>query len=186
MNSKTIISIVVALVVIGGGFFLLSRTSEAPTDAVPPASSSDVVSPGAAQTESTAAPNTQGADVQTTNSAPSGADQPTVNAPTPQTVVVTYSSAGGFSPAQIAVTKGDTVRFVNESGGDMWVASAPHPAHTAYDGTSLSAHCFGSGASVSFDQCGAGNEYSFTFDTAGTWKYHDHVHPSKFGSVVVE
>lgn len=182
MNSKTIISIVVAIVVIGGGFFLLSRTSEAPTDAVPPASSSDILLPSAAQTESPTEDATSDADVQT-GDAPSGADQPMGAAP--QTVVVTYKT-GGFSPATITVTKGDTVRFVNESGGDMWVASAPHPAHTAYDGTSLSAHCFGASAGGSFDQCGAGDEYSFTFGTAGTWKYHDHVHPSKFGSVVVE
>lgn len=184
MNSKTIISIVVALVVIGGGFFLLSRTSEAPTSAVPSAPSSDILLPGTAQTESTAEDATSDVDVQTGDT-PSGAGQSASNPPAPSTVTVTYG-AGGFSPAAITVTKGDTVRFVNESEGDMWVASAPHPAHTAYDGTSLSEHCFGASAGGSFDQCGASNEYSFTFGTAGTWKYHDHVHPSKFGSIVVE
>ena len=78
------------------------------------------------------------------------------------------------------------MRFVNESGGDMWVASAQHPTHKVYDGTSISEHCFTSGADASFDQCEAGNEYSFAFGKTGEWKYHDHVHPSKFGSIVVE
>lgn len=96
---------------------------------------------------------------------------------------VTYT-ADGFSPSTLNVRTGDTVRFVNESGGTMWVASAVHPIHAVYDGTSLSQHC-ATGATKSFDQCSAGDEYSFTFDKAGTWKYHDHTHASETGTIIV-
>lgn len=96
--------------------------------------------------------------------------------------VVSYDGAS-FSPAEVTVRKGGTVTFTS-TGANMWVASGPHPEHTGYDGTSRSAHC-AAGAASSFDQCGTGASYSFTFDKAGTWPYHNHVDATKFGRVVV-
>ena len=56
----------------------------------------------------------------------------------------------------------------------MWVASAPHPTHTNYPG-------FDAKQGVA-----SGEKYSFTFDKAGSWNYHDHLIPSNFGTIVVE
>ncbi|MFA5997962.1 MAG: plastocyanin/azurin family copper-binding protein [Candidatus Paceibacterota bacterium] len=99
---------------------------------------------------------------------------------------ITYTDQG-FSPASVTIAQGETVTWVNQSSKDMWVASAMHPTHMAYDGTALKEHCATS-APASFDACrvfSSGASYSFTFDKAGTWKYHNHLDASKFGTVIV-
>lgn len=90
----------------------------------------------------------------------------------------------GFAPAEITIKKGDTVTWTNQSTNAMWVASAMHPAHAAYSGTTLAQHC-NDAADVSFDQCKNGSSYSFTFDKAGTWGYHNHSNAGMFGKVIV-
>lgn len=162
MSTKGIIAIIVAIVIVGGGLIIFNQQQNP------------------ARNEFTDGINiegeTPGTDVTDGSGTASGSTE---------TVSVMYT-AQGFSPAAVTIKKGDTIRFVNESGDSMWVASAQHPTHTVYSGTSLSEHC-GSGANNdAFDQCGAGDEYLFTFDKTGEWKYHDHLHASKFGSVTVE
>jgi len=99
-------------------------------------------------------------------------------------VTITYDGKS-FSPSSVTVKKGDTVKWVDSS-GTMWVATAPHPAHTGYDGTSRSTHCVpGYTGATPFDECSPGSSFSFTFDKAGSWPYHDHLNPSAFGTVVV-
>lgn len=86
--------------------------------------------------------------------------------------LVTYTDTG-FAPASITVKKGTTVTFVNSSAGSMWVASAPHPTHTNYP---------------ELDQLKSVEKngmYEFAFDKVGTWKYHNHMKPTDFGSVTV-
>ena len=116
---------------------------------------------------------------------------PVVGSTTPEMIVentipdvtVTYSGTG-FTPKDITVTLGTKVNFVNQSSGKMWVASAKHPDHTVYSGTSLSQHCPDT-TNSSFDQCSVGTSYTFTFSKAGTWKYHNHVNPSDYGTIIV-
>lgn len=100
------------------------------------------------------------------------------------TTVVTYTN-DGFSPQTVTVNVGDTVRFENESSGGMWVGSDVHPTHSKYDGTSRTQHC-ADGGSDSFDQCGVGDVYEFTFDKTGSFGYHNHVNSSDNGTIVVE
>lgn len=90
----------------------------------------------------------------------------------------------GFTPATVTVAKGSTITWDNQSGGSMWVASAMHPAHAGYSGTTLAQHC-NDATDVSFDQCKNGASYSFTFDKAGTWAYHNHSNAGHFGKVIV-
>lgn len=100
---------------------------------------------------------------------------------------ITYTESG-FSPAPLSVAQGTTVTFVNESGRDVWPASAIHPTHTVYDGTSLSEHCPDL-SGIAFDVCGGiapGGSWSFTFTKAGEWTYHDHLNPRNFGKVIVQ
>lgn len=95
-------------------------------------------------------------------------------------------TSAGFSPSTLAIKKGDVVTFVNKGSQASWPASAVHPTHSAYDGTSLSEHCLNG---ASFDAChrlNQGESYSFTFDSVGSWKYHDHLNPSHTGTIVVE
>jgi plastocyanin len=98
-----------------------------------------------------------------------------------ETHTVAYSSSG-FSPSEITIQRCDTVRWESE-GAEMWVASDVHPPHTGYDGTNVDQHCPGSNA---FDQCEAGSTYSFTFEKAGEWSYHNHVLAAHGGTVTVQ
>ena len=104
-----------------------------------------------------------------------------------ENAVVVYSDTG-YAPSTVTVKSGSTVAFKNESSKSMWPASAMHPTHTAYSGTSLDSHCPDI-AGVAFDACKGflpGESWSFTFDKAGTWRYHNHLNPQSTGTVVVE
>ena len=121
--------------------------------------------------------------------APAGA--PTVQAPetsgetSSSNVTVAYSGEG-FSLASATVPLGATVTFVNRSGDQMWVGSSMHPDHVSYDGTTRAEHCIaGYSGPVPFDQCAAGDTFSFTFTKAGTWRYHNHANAAHFGSIIV-
>lgn len=103
------------------------------------------------------------------------------------TSVIIYTDAG-YAPRAHTITAGDTVTFVNQSSGLMWTASAMHPTHTAYPGSSI-AKCGTSQEQGIFDACKgveANGEWSFTFGEKGTWNYHDHLSPTRFGTIIVE
>jgi plastocyanin len=88
----------------------------------------------------------------------------------PLTVVYTNE---GYSPKEITVKKGETVKFINMSDRRVWTASDEHPAHTIYP---------------EFDQktaAGRGNEYTFKFDRVGTWGFHNHSNAKHLGTVTV-
>ncbi|TSD03599.1 MAG: Uncharacterized protein Greene071436_289 [Parcubacteria group bacterium Greene0714_36] len=100
----------------------------------------------------------------------------------PQAVIIRYTDDGGYIPATVAVKKGATVTFKNDSMQDTWPASAMHPTHAGYPETG---GCLGS----TFDICRGlkpGENWDFTFNVAGEWGYHDHLHARQFGSVTVE
>lgn len=80
----------------------------------------------------------------------------------------------GFEPAIVTVKRGDMVKFINESSiTEMWVASNPHPQHTDYPG-------FDQQQGVKKD-----GQYTFGFQNAGIWSYHNHLSPEKTGRIVV-
>lgn len=103
---------------------------------------------------------------------------------TPTSATISYDGSK-YTPSSVTIKKGGTVTWKNTSGGSMWVASASHPSHTVYDGTSRQEHCAAT-IVTAFDQCkGESGDYSFTFTKAGKWGYHDHINASAFGSVTV-
>lgn len=104
--------------------------------------------------------------------------------PTASMIGTVIYDGNTFSPAEVTIKKGGTVTWTNTGGSSMWVASAQHPTHTTYAGTSLAEHC-DDAIDISFDQCENGNAYSFTFDKVGTWGYHNHSKSSAFGRVIV-
>lgn len=72
----------------------------------------------------------------------------------------------GFFPSVLRVSKGTNVTWVNKDSVPHWPASDPHPTHHLLPG---------------FDPLRplqTGDNYSFTFDKAGSWKYHDNLNPS--------
>ncbi len=98
------------------------------------------------------------------------------------TVTVTYDG-NSFTPAEVTVKKGGFVTFTS-TGADMWVASAQHPVHAGYSGTTLKTHC-PDAAGTAFDQCSKGSAYTFTFEKTGTWPYHNHMNLGAYGKVIV-
>lgn len=90
--------------------------------------------------------------------------------PTEYIVEITSS---GFSPKTLTINSGDKVTWINKGSTNSWPASNNHPTHTIYSG---------------FDSLGAlstGESYSFTFENVGAWNYHNHLIPSKQGTVIV-
>lgn len=101
----------------------------------------------------------------------------------PMTATVKYT-ANGFTPDSVTIKQGGTVTFTSTDGSPMWVASAMHPTHMVYDGTSRAQHCPNT-AGTAFDQCEKSASYSFTFLKVGDWNYHNHVNSGDSGSVTV-
>lgn len=162
--NKTFVTILILIVVVVGGYFLLRG--------------GDVQAPAGDTSE------TSGMPVSNTETPETVVDTTSTK---PVEIVVTYTDAG-YSPSTINVKLGTTVTWVNDSSISMWTASAVHPSHTAYSGTALQAHCPDT-TGTAFDACAGvapGASWSFTFNKAGSWKYHNHLKASDFGTVVVE
>jgi len=143
---KTIAGIIIVLVIIAGGWYFWQKdnTSTPPKANMPGASNQNASLP-------TTPPSVQPVE----------------------TNMVSYTDQG-FSPKEITVKVGTTVTWTNNNTGkQMWVASAPHPVHTDYPAFDAKQ------ASI------AGGTYSFTFDKVGDWKYHNHMNPTDFGIVHV-
>lgn len=87
-----------------------------------------------------------------------------------ETIILT---ADGFSPKTLTIAAGTKVIWTNQSGADAAVNSSPHPIHTDYPPLNLGS--FSNGGTV-----------SLTFDQPGTYKYHNHLKPSQFGTIVVQ
>ena len=89
--------------------------------------------------------------------------------------VITFSD-DGFDPAEITIAKGDTVTWKTTTGRLFWPASNLHPSHRDYPGG-----IFDPKAPIESDAT-----WSFTFELAGDWKYHDHLAPYHTGVIHVE
>lgn len=101
--------------------------------------------------------------------------------------IITYTDSG-YTPSMIIIKKGETVIWKNESSISMWTASAMHPTHRVYPGTDAAA-CGTQTLLPMFDACAGtapGQSWSFTFNNIGTWKYHNHLNSSQFGTIKVE
>lgn len=106
----------------------------------------------------------------------------------PQSSLTVMYSDGGYSPKELTIQKGETVTFKNESSQLMWTASAIHPSHEVYPGTSIQ-KCSNAPAGEMFDSCvgtPAAESWTFQFNEAGEWGYHNHLRPSHWGKVIVE
>lgn len=103
------------------------------------------------------------------------------NSPATFQYLVSYTDKG-FQPDTLAVKKGQTVRFTNNSSAQLWVASIGEGAYQIYPGTSS---C---GASA-FDSCQAlqaGDFWEFTFTQSGTWDFQNNLDKNETGTVTVK
>lgn len=82
-------------------------------------------------------------------------------------------TANGFEPATLTVKVGTNVVWTNNSGDPVTVSSDSHPTHLRFPFLNLG----------SFDN---GKTVSVVFEKAGTFTYHDHLHPERTGTVTVQ
>jgi plastocyanin len=102
---------------------------------------------------------------ETTAASPSAAQESTT---------ITYKD-GAFSPSEVEIAAGTAVTFKNESSKEeVWPASNPHPIHTGLSG-------FDANKGLKL-----GETYTFTFNKAGSFGFHDHLHPKATGKVTVK
>jgi plastocyanin len=166
--NKIITIIVILAVVFVGGYFLFFRGAS-------------VLGPSQVS---------QPSNEQLTNQQPTPEKQSQKSTEQPSVAeeyVITYTNSG-YSPSTLKIEKGETVTFKNQSSRPMWPASAKHPTHEVYGGTSLEEHCPDK-TGTAFDACKGylpGESWSFKFDKVGSWKYHDHLNPTLTGVIVVE
>lgn len=126
----------------------------------------------------------QPAPVASEPTAPPAEAVPAEEAAAGQGVVFTEN---GYEPNEVTVKKGEAVTFVNATATPTWPASAQHPDHKVYPGSDI-AKCDTLEASTIFDACkglAEGESWAFTFNEVGTWNYHDHLNPTKFGKIIV-
>ncbi|MEX2028142.1 MAG: hypothetical protein WD988_01415 [Candidatus Curtissbacteria bacterium] len=79
----------------------------------------------------------------------------------------------GFSPSEISIKVCTKVTFKNEGSEARWPASNLHPTHGIYP---------------EFDPLkgiAPGGLWSFVFDRAGAWRFHDHLNPQLVGTINV-
>jgi len=100
-------------------------------------------------------------------------DTQTLEMETAKETTVTYTSAG-FAPKTITIKRGGTVVFENKTSKNASVASDEHPTHLLYPEFDQ----------YKTDQRGK-TEFRFTFEKAGTWKYHDHLNAIMGGTIIV-
>lgn len=85
-------------------------------------------------------------------------------------VVLTEKS---FVPNVVYIKLNGTVTFSTDRDKPFWPASDPHPTHGIYKG-------FDPHKSIL-----PGEKWSFKFDRAGEWHYHDHLRSYFIGTVYV-
>ena len=155
--NKTVLGIIVVIAVLAVGWFFYMQKVQ-------------TESPSQNQTENIEAETGTGAEV-------------SLEGDMIDDIIVTYTNEG-FEPSTVTINRSQTVRFVNQSSRGMWVGSDQHPTHTQYPEKS-EADCLGS----SFDTCKslpANESWSFTFNSVGSWGFHNHVQAAHKGTIVVQ
>lgn len=170
MNTTGWAVVIIALIIVlGGGWWLASSQPPAPAGSVN-------VNAGA----NAAGTIPEGSETPSNDMVGGDAD-----ASGATTGITVRYDASGFAPKSVTISAGQKVTFVNDGAGPMWVASAEHPTHAVYDGSDRVAHCSGSYTGATpFDQCQNGPTYTFVFNKAGTYQYHNHS-AAQFGGTVV-
>ena len=107
-----------------------------------------------------------------------------------ESITITYTSAG-YVPKEVTISQGTEVIFENKGRLSlvfMWPATAIHPTHTIYPGSSI-LKCGGAEKVRIFDSCqgiAPQDSWSFIFNETGSWGYHGHLQARFTGKIIVE
>ncbi|MEK7659234.1 MAG: hypothetical protein AAB338_01085 [Patescibacteria group bacterium] len=89
-------------------------------------------------------------------------------------VYTVFYTSGVFSPTNLQINVGDTVRFLNDSILAIRVVSDPHPAHDDLPGFD------------SISDIPAQGVFSFTFTKRGIFDYHNEKRIEQKGTIIVK
>jgi plastocyanin len=81
-------------------------------------------------------------------------------------------SKDGFSPATIQIKKGQSVTWTNTDDATHQVAADPHPTHSSL-------------STLVSDPLSKNDTYTYPFEKAGTYTYHDEQNPLKFNGTII-
>lgn len=99
---------------------------------------------------------------------------PTAAVSTSKQVVSVSLGADSFTPQTVTVNAGTTVKWtVADSSSTHIIASDPYPSDNLL-------------SSLKSKQLGNGASYSYNFAAKGTYTYHDDLHPTVTGTVIVK
>src|SRR3989344_739145 len=90
-----------------------------------------------------------------------------------ETIVNVNLTSSGFDPKTVTVKAGTRVIWFNKSGDTATVNSDIHPTHQLY-------------APLNLGEFPDGSSVQLVFDKPSTYGYHDHLNPSRTGTVIVE
>lgn len=101
---------------------------------------------------------------------------PTPGQSTPSTEgalqITVTATENGFLPQNLTIKTNDTIIWQNSRNINIMVDSSPHPEHTDYPPLNLGL-------------IKPSESKSLSFPTTGTYRYHDHLSPTFFGSITV-
>ncbi|KKR13401.1 MAG: hypothetical protein UT43_C0045G0007 [Parcubacteria group bacterium GW2011_GWC1_39_29] len=103
---------------------------------------------------------------------PTPTDTPDVTTQPQRIYTIAYKN-GVFSPTNLRIHSGDTIRFKNEGHAGIRVVTDPHPEHNNL---------------VGFDSMGdipQNSFFSFTFAAKGTFGYHNEKNIQEVGTIIV-
>lgn len=89
-------------------------------------------------------------------------------------IYTVYYTSGVFSPTNLQINVGDTVRFFNDSLLPIRVVSDPHPKHDALPGFD------------SISEVPSQGTFSFTFTKRGIFDYHNERRVEQKGTIIVK
>src|SRR3989344_6459550 len=93
---------------------------------------------------------------------------PNIDRPTVE-VIITEDS---FSPQTLTVEPETVIIWTNQSGETATVNSSPHPVHT-------------DSPILNLGELADGDKFSLVLENPGTYKYHNHLNPTQFGTIEV-
>lgn len=171
-SMKALVIIVIVLVVLGGVWFFMNRDKNANTNTTTNTNTASTQ----LNTNTTASVNVNTSATVNSNTNTGSNLNANTNATTTSGQAVSVTSSG-FQPRSVTISVGGKVTWTNADSSSHYIAPDNHPSHTKYAGTWDDD---GSG------QISAGQSYSQTFTTAGSYTYHDHLNSGLTGTVIVQ
>ncbi|MDO8492517.1 MAG: hypothetical protein Q7S34_02675 [bacterium] len=95
-------------------------------------------------------------------------------APLSKTDFAVYLTQNSFSPTNLTIKSGQSIRFINDSSSSMLVTTPPSPNNTSLSELNQN------------KSVGRGGYYDFTFNRKGSFLYYNNNDRTKTGVIIVE